>query len=119
MPVQITVEVSAELGEEIKPYHNRIAELLERGLRDVKSEESGEQLEVDEILEVLATQPTAQQILAIRPSQTLQERMSYLLDRAKSETLSTVEQAELERYLMIEHLVRLAKSHALQSNAGK
>ena len=38
MLVQITVEVSAELEEEIKPYHHRIAELLERGLRDVKSE---------------------------------------------------------------------------------
>ena len=42
----------------------------------------------------------------------MQSRMSNLLDRNKSGTLSRPEEVELDRYLLLEHWVRLAKAHA-------
>ncbi len=50
----------------------------------------------------------------LRPSPRLQARASALLARSKQGELSRQEEAELERYLVLEHLVRLAKVHAAQ-----
>jgi hypothetical protein len=68
------------------------------------------------ILEVLASQPTPEQVLAIHPSPALQERVSDLLYRSKNGQLSPGEESELERYLMLEHLVRLAKAHSYKQS---
>ena len=38
--------------------------------------------------------------------------MSELLERNKSGSLSRTEEAELDRYLLLEHWIRLAKAHA-------
>jgi len=64
------------------------------------------------IIELLASQPTPEQVLAIRPSPEFQARVSELLGRNKEGELSRQEETELERYLTLEHLVRLAKAHA-------
>ncbi len=60
----------------------------------------------------MASQPTPRQILAVRPSPEFQTRVSDLLAQSKAGTLSAKGEAELESYLTIEHLVRLAKAHA-------
>jgi hypothetical protein len=65
-----------------------------------------------QIIELLASQPSPETILVIRPTPALQTRMSELLDRNKSGTLSRLEEVELDRYLLLEHWVRLAKTHA-------
>ena len=52
------------------------------------------------------------QVLSIRPSPEFQAHVSELLHRSKQGELSHPEEAELERYLVLEHLVRLAKAHA-------
>ncbi len=61
---------------------------------------------------LLASQPTPDQILAIRPSTEFQTHVSDLLAQSKAGTLAQKGEAELERYLTLEHLVRLAKAHA-------
>jgi uncharacterized protein YuzE len=53
-----------------------------------------------------------EQILALRPSPRLQERTNDLLSRSKHGQLSHQKETELERYLLLEHLVRLAKVYA-------
>jgi hypothetical protein len=73
----------------------------------------------EQIITLLASQPTPQQILAIRPSPEFQSRMSDLLAQSKAGTLSTEDEAELEHYLRIEHLVRIAKAHALENLQGR
>jgi len=65
-------------------------------------------------LQVLTSNPTPERVLALRPSPRLQARASELLARSKRGELLRQEEAELERYLMLEHLVRLAKAHAAQ-----
>jgi hypothetical protein len=119
MTMQITIEVPDRLGEEIKRYQDRLPELLERGLEELKSEEAGAAYNLDQIMEVLASQPTPEQILSIQPSPPLQARMTHLLQKNKAGFLSRGEETELERYLMLEHLVRLAKATALQQKTGK
>lgn len=111
----ITIDVPERLVGKLRPYQDRLLEVLELGLREVQPT-AGETLQdVDEILNLLASRPTPKEILAIRPSDEVQARFSELLAQSKAETISRAEESELERYLMLEHLVRLAKAQALQS----
>jgi len=66
------------------------------------------------ITQLLACQPAPEQVLSIRPSPEFQAHVSELLHRSKQGDLSHPEEAELERYLVLEHLVRLAKAHAYE-----
>ena len=66
---------------------------------------------------LLVSQPRPEAVLAIRPSPELQARASELLQRSKQGQLSAAEAAELERHLMLEHLVRLAKAQAYRPRA--
>lgn len=118
--MQIIVEIPDSLGERLQPFRDRLAEVLERGLRELLNDQSGEFVDDQEIIALLVSQPTPEQILAIRPSSELQTRVSELLAQSKAGTLQAKEEAELERYLTLEHLVRLAKANAysrLQSQA--
>jgi phage terminase Nu1 subunit (DNA packaging protein) len=110
--MQITVEVPDELGRQLQQFHDRIPEVLERGLQELLYESPGEFLDEQEIMALLASQPTAAQILAIQPSPKFQAHVSELLAQSKAGTLAQKGEAELERYLALEHLVRLAKAHA-------
>jgi hypothetical protein len=112
--MQITVEVSEELGQQLQQFQDRLQEIVERGLKELLSEQSGNFLDEKEIITLLASQPTSKQILAILPSPEFQTRVSDLLAQSKAGTLSAKGEAELERYLTIEHLVRIAKGHAFE-----
>ena len=74
--------------------------------------------EVDEssvpsdVMELLASLPTPEEILALRPSPALQARISELLDKNRTVGLSPTENEEWQRYQDVEHLVRLAKAKA-------
>jgi hypothetical protein len=72
--------------------------------------------DVNAIVEVLASQPTPDQVLALRPSPEVQARVTALLDQSKAGALSPQEEKELERYLLVEHLVRLAKADAYKQH---
>ncbi len=52
------------------------------------------------------------QILAFRPSAEAQHRLEDLLYREKNEGLSAEEKTELDNYMVLEHLMRLAKAKA-------
>jgi predicted transcriptional regulator len=112
MAMEITIQVSDALGRQLQPFQERLPEVLERGLREVLAEKSKDFKDEHAILELLTSQPTPEQVLAIRPSPELQARVSELLDRNKRGALSRQEETELERYLTLEHLVRLAKAYA-------
>jgi len=118
MSVDITIRVPDDLGRQLEQYRDRLPELLERGLRDVQGDDSLGVNDAAEILAVLASQPTPRQVLALKPSDAMQARASELLRRSKGETLSRAEESELDRYLYLEHLVRLAKARALRQIAA-
>ena len=117
--MQITLEVPDLLGEKLQqlgggthPLGNRLPEVLDLALRELASKETIPCQDDRQILELLASQSSPEAILAIRPTPALQTRMSELLDRNKSGTLCRPEEVELDRYLLLEHWVRLAKTHA-------
>jgi len=114
MGINITIQVPTDLAHRLRPYQQRLPELLERGLQTVATQEDEALYDENQIMEVLTSNPTPEQVLALRPSTRFQARVSELLERNKQSVLSRHEEAELERYLFLEHLVRLAKTHAAQ-----
>jgi 3-methyladenine DNA glycosylase/8-oxoguanine DNA glycosylase len=112
--MQITIDVPEPLGQQLQAFQDRLPEVLTRGLQELLNEQSRTYQDEQEIMSLLASQPTPEQILAIRPSPELQTHLSELLAQSKAGTLSRQSEAELERYLTLEHLVRLAKAHAYQ-----
>ena len=119
MTVEITIQVPNALGQQLQRFRGRLPEILERGLREVSAERPTDFQDENAIMELLASQPAPEQVLDIRPSPELQTRVSELLCRSKEGELAQQEEAELERYLMLEHLVRLAKAHAYKQLAAQ
>jgi hypothetical protein len=67
---------------------------------------------VDEVLDFLLSQPTAEQIVALRASEAAQERLGYLLDSNRNNTLKDAERAELDAYIQLDNLVSRLKARA-------
>jgi hypothetical protein len=73
----------------------------------------------DEVLDFLLSSPRPEDVIALRPSEAMQERLRYLLDVNRTERLNDAEQAELDEYLRLEHFVRLLKIRAREKLAEK
>lgn len=65
-----------------------------------------------EVVDFIAAGTTPQNVIAFRPSDAAEERVADLLAREKDGELSAEEKSELEHYLQLEHLMRLAKARA-------
>src|SRR5919205_733252 len=65
----------------------------------------------DEVIEFIASS-SPQNVIAFRPSEEAKARVADLIFREKTEGLSEDERSELDHYLQIEHLMRLAKARA-------
>ena len=66
----------------------------------------------NEILDFLLSAPTPEQIIHLRPSAVMQERLAWLLDGNRQNTLNDAERAEFRSYLELEHFVRRLKIRA-------
>lgn len=66
----------------------------------------------DEVIEFIAAGTSPQNVIAFRPSEEGKARVADLIFREKTEGLSAEEKSELDHYLQIEHLMRLAKARA-------
>jgi 16S rRNA C1402 (ribose-2'-O) methylase RsmI len=113
--MQITIEVPDRIGEQLKQLGDRLPEALDRAFQELTFTETTTYQDDSQIVELLASQPSPEIVLAIRPSPALQARMSELLAQNKSSTLSRSEEVELDRYMLLEHWVRLAKAHAYKN----
>jgi hypothetical protein len=68
----------------------------------------------EEIVEFIASGTTSKNVASFRPSETTKERIADLIQREKRSEISPDEQSELNHYLELEHLMRLAKARARQ-----
>jgi hypothetical protein len=111
--MQILVEVPDELGLRLAPMQDQLPQILELGLRgfnaNVQSGFSG----LADILEFLASLPSPQEILALKPSDELQAEVQRLIVKTKGDGLSVAEEQLWQQYEYVEHLVRMAKARAL------
>jgi hypothetical protein len=67
-----------------------------------------------EIIDFIATGTSPEKVIAFHSSEKAQTRVSLLLFKEKNTTLTSDEKAELDNYIAIEHLMRMAKARALQ-----
>ncbi|HEX8847049.1 MAG TPA: hypothetical protein VF791_20570 [Pyrinomonadaceae bacterium] len=72
----------------------------------------------EEIVEFIARGTTPNNVAAFRPSESAKERVADLIQREKSSSISPEEESELNHYLQLEHLMRLAKARARQHIAN-
>jgi hypothetical protein len=65
-----------------------------------------------EVIEFIASGTTPSNVIAFRPSQASKERVGILIEKKENSGLSEDENSELEHYMQLEHLMRLAKARA-------
>jgi hypothetical protein len=68
----------------------------------------------EEIIDFIASGTSPEKVIAFRPSENLQSRVSDLLFRNQNESLNSEEKSELESYMLLEHIMRLAKARAFK-----
>ncbi len=68
----------------------------------------------EEVIDFLAAGTSPGNIVAFQPSEEAKQRVAQLIEREKSVTLTADEKSELDHYLQLEHLMRLAKARARQ-----
>ncbi|MFO0760790.1 MAG: hypothetical protein U0359_30215 [Byssovorax sp.] len=109
----ITLDLPDELAEQLRSLTDNLPRILELGLRELGASSPPEFAGTAAVLEFLATLPTPEETLALRPSPALQQRVSALLEKNREGGLSAAEREEWQRYEYVEHLVRMAKGRAL------
>jgi len=67
----------------------------------------------EEVVEFIAAQGP-REVIEFKPSAAARERVWDLIEREKTDGISADEKAELDHYLEVEHLMRLAKARARQ-----
>ena len=69
-----------------------------------------------EIVDFIAAGTTPQAVIDFRPSPEAQQRVTTLIEREKADTLSPEEEAELNHFMELEHILRMAKARARKSS---
>jgi ribosomal protein L24 len=68
----------------------------------------------EEVIDFIAAGVSPSNLATFQPSEEAKQRVVYLIEQEKSTTLTRDEKSELDHYLQLEHLMRLAKARARQ-----
>jgi hypothetical protein len=66
----------------------------------------------EEVIDFIAAGSSPSKVVAFRPSEAAKRRAAELVSREKNGALTPEETSELEHYLQLEHIMRLAKARA-------
>lgn len=66
----------------------------------------------EEVIEFIAAGTSPGSVIAFRPSETAKKRVLDLINKEKTLGLAPDEKSELDHYMQLEHLMRLAKARA-------
>ena len=114
----IVLEVPDELAERLAPVQERLPHLLAMaldlwpGTPAVAMTAASEFPVYREMLDFLASGPAPGDILAYKVSPSAQARVEALLDRNSEGQLSVDEEAELEAFSQVNHIMLLLKARA-------
>lgn len=111
--MQITLELPDDLVSQLGPLEDKLPQILQLGLRELNAGSQVGFTGAAEVLEFLAKLPSPEEIIALRPSETFQAQISYLLEKNRTEGLTAEEEQFWQQYQYLEHLVRIAKAQAL------
>jgi hypothetical protein len=76
-------------------------------------------LAFDEIIDFIVSRGPAKDLIAFEPSDSARRRVWDLIRREKEGGLTPGERSELESYMQLEHIMRLAKARARQKLANE
>jgi hypothetical protein len=65
-----------------------------------------------EIIDFLASTPTPEDIIAFKPSEQLEQRLSHLLMQNRQDSLTAENRAELDEFLRMNHFMNMLKIRA-------
>lgn len=68
----------------------------------------------EEVIDFIAAGSSSREVIAFHPSEEAKSRIAELIGREKTAGLSVDERSELEHYLQLEHIMRLARARAHQ-----
>ena len=112
--MELTLTIPDDLATQLEPWDDQALQILELGLREWNARGTAAYEGTRDVLETLAGLPSPEEILALRPSARLQERVTDLLKKNRSDGLSPEEEQEWRQYEFVEHLMRVAKAKAQQ-----
>ncbi|WP_319422916.1 hypothetical protein [Pleurocapsa sp. FMAR1] len=110
--MQITLDLSEELVSRLNFIEDKLPQVIELGLRELNASSRDGFNGIAEVLEFLATLPTPEEIIALRPSKALQTQITSLLEKHRDHDLTSAEVQIWEQYQYLEHLMRKAKAKA-------
>ena len=111
--MQVIFDLPDEVVTQIQPFHNQLPQILELGLREFNAIAQSGFSGMAEVVEFLASLPTPEDIIALRPSESLQSQISLLLDKNRLGSLTSAEEQQWQGYQYLEHIVRMVKARAL------
>ncbi len=111
--MQIMLNLPDELVTQLLPLEDKLPQILQLGLRELNAGAQVGFTGAAEVLEFLAGLPTPEEIMALRPSEALQDQINSLLERNRTQGLTAEEEQSWQQYEYLEHLVRIAKGQAL------
>jgi hypothetical protein len=109
-----TLTIDDDLANQLSPYASQLSEIIELGIREWQARGEAGYNGTSSVLEKLAALPAPEEVLALRPTPPLQERIDLLLEKSRLSSLSPADQREWDQYQYLEHLVRLAKISAVR-----
>lgn len=110
----LTIQIPDELATRLNRRAAELPQILELGLREIEAQD---QLQFDgaaDVLEFLAGLPSPEEVLSLRPSWPLQQRIDALVEKSQDEGLTPAEEQDWQQIELLEHLVRVAKARAAQ-----
>ena len=115
----ITLEIPDELAARLAPLRERlpqqlsvVLDLFPDGLPLAIPAPTTVHSAFDEMISFFGTRPTQEQILAFKISVAAQARLAELLDKNREEGLTEAENAELDWYEQVHHIVLRLKAQA-------
>jgi predicted nucleic acid-binding OB-fold protein len=110
--MQITIDLPEPLLTRLNALDQSLPQVLELALDELTARPQTGFTGFAEVLEFLANLPTPEEILALRPSETLQAQIDQLSEKHKAATLTPQEKQLWQQYEYLEHIVSMAKAKA-------
>jgi hypothetical protein len=107
-----TLEIEPEIAQQLGPYQSDVNAILQLGIREWQARDEPGFAGLHDILEKLATLPDPHEILKLRASPSLQERIEDLLEKNRTTGFTDEERREWDHIEYVEHLVTMAKLNA-------
>jgi hypothetical protein len=111
--MQVTFDLPDEVVAQLNLFEDKLPQILELGLRELNAVTQVGFSGLTEVVEFLASLPTPEAIIALRPSETLQTQIATLLEKSRMGGLTPADEQLWQGYEYLEHIVRMTKARAL------